>query len=296
MNSNLSYVIHKPKNNPKACIFIVHGMQEHKERYAWFARYLNDRGYAVITYDLPGHGRDTLKDELGYFGNENGWQNLVDSAVIIANIAKKEFSNIPTVYFGHSMGTMIGRTFLQENDNLIDAMILSGCPCYQSGAKIGELIAKLIVKTKGSKGHSKLLDNLATGSFNKSIENPRTNLDWLSYNNENVDAYLADELCGVPFTNQGYLDLFVGMQMMNDKSRYKMTNKNLPLLLFAGNDDPCIGGTKGWNDTVSKLKNLGYTNLENKLYPNMRHEILNEVDNAIVMKDAADWLDGHLGK
>lgn len=294
MKFQLSYIIHNPESEPKAVVFIVHGMQEHKERYAWFARYLNDRGYAVITYDLPGHGQDTDKENLGYFGESDGWNTLVNSAVEIATIAKKEFPNIPCVYFGHSMGTMIGRTFLQKYDGMIDAMMLSGCPCYQSAAGLGKAIASIVVKTKGAKGHSKLLDTLATGSFNKAIENPRTDLDWLSYNEENVDAYLADEYCGVPFTNQGYLDLFMGMIQMNDKSSYRMANPTLPLFLFAGEDDPCTGGNKGWMDTVSKLRNLGYTNLEEKRYPHMRHEILNEVDNAIVMQDATDWLDGHL--
>lgn len=294
MKFNLSYIIHKPEQNPKAVVFIVHGMQEHKERYAWFARYLNDRGYAVITYDLPGHGADISKENLGYFGEDNGWNNLVNSAVEIATIARKEFPNIPCVYFGHSMGTMIGRTFLQLHDGMIDAMILSGCPCYQAAAGVGKAVASLVVTWKGSKGHSKLLDTLATGSFNKNIKNPRTNLDWLSYNEANVDAYLADELCGAPFTNQGYLDLFTGMEQMNDKSAYRMSHPELPLFLFAGEDDPCTGGEKGWKDTVTKLQKLGYTNLQEKRYPHMRHEILNEVDNAIVMKDAADWLDTHI--
>lgn len=292
METTLSTHIYRPRSStPKAVLFVVHGMQEHQERYALFADYLNQNGYACITYDLPGHGKDTANEDRGYFGDENGWNHLVDSAVEITMLAKHEFPNVPVIYFGHSMGTMIGRSYLQIHDGLIDGMILSGAPCYQSAAAAGKLIAAMIVKTKGKKGHSKILDNLATGSFNKGIENPRTPVDWLSYNTENVDRYVADELCGFSFTNQGYLDLFCGMVDMSKPSLYRVTNPNLPILLYAGEDDPCIGGEKGWNDTIKRLKDIGYQSVESALYPHMRHETLQEADSEKVMHDVVEWCD-----
>lgn len=292
METTLSTQIYRPADRtPKAVLFVVHGMQEHQGRYAAFASYLNRHGYACITYDLPGHGKNTSTEDLGFFGSENGWNHLVNSAVEITMLAKHEFPGIPVIYFGHSMGTMIGRSFLQVHDGLIDAMILSGAPCYQSAAAAGKLIAAMIVKAKGKKGHSKVLDNLATGSFNKTIENPRTPVDWLSYNDENVDRYIADELCGFSFTNQGYLDLFKGMTDMSRPSLYRLANPDLPILLYAGEDDPCIGGKKGWNDTKRRLKDIGYRSVESRLYPHMRHETLQEADHEKVMQDIVDWCD-----
>lgn len=290
-NNHLSFQVFRPESDARAVVFTVHGMQEHKERYEDFAKYLSSRGIGCITYDLPGHG-ETAGDEenKGWFGEKDGWRNLVSSAVEIDELARKEFPGIPAVFFGHSMGTMIGRVFLETYDGLIDAMILSGAPCYNPGCILGKKTAQLIGKFKGKRGHSGLLDQMATGSFNGSIENPRTKLDWLSFNEKNVDDYIADPWCGFPFTIQGYQDLFELMIRMHDVSAYRCTEPNLPVLFFAGEEDPCTGGQKGFADSQETLRKAGYQNIESRLYPHMRHETLHEDDAETVMKDTADWI------
>ena len=274
----------------KAIIFVVHGMQEHRLRYDRLGDYLASQGICTLAYDLPGHGVSLPEEERGYFGDD-GWRALVDSAVFTAEWARRKHGGIPLFFFGHSMGTMIGRCFLQENASLVDGMILSGAPCYQPAAFAGKAIAALVKKTKGKRSHSKLLDQLATGSFNKGIKSPRSPLDWLSYNEENVDAYIADEACGFPFTAQGYEDLFDGMIEMNDLKRFKDPDKHFPIYLFAGEDDPCIGGAKGWHATQDTLRQAGYENISARLYPGMRHETLNEKGCEAVMQDICDWID-----
>lgn len=290
----LSYKIYKPEGTVKSVVFCVHGMQEHKMRYDELANFFTKHQYACVTYDLPGHGETAGNDNQGYFSDEDGWNTLVGSAVEIAKIAKEEFEDVPLIYFGHSMGTLIGRVFLQKNDSLIDGCILSGVPTYQSACKLGIILANLVVKQKGKKGHSKLLETLATGSFNKAIENPETNVDWLSYNQNNVREYIEDEWCGIPFTNQGYLDLFSLMKQMGDISQYQCTNPNLPIYVFAGEDDPCIGGQKGFLKSIQLLKNAGYRQIDTKLFEHMRHETLHEDDSKVVMKAAVEWLDENI--
>ena len=288
----LAKKVYRPEGEIKAAVFIVHGMEEHQRRYQAFAQYLNTKGIGVITYDLPGHG-ETDPEERGWFGEKNGWDCLVNSAVEIGVLTKKEFPNVPVFYFGHSMGTMIGRTFLQKNDGLIDGIILSGVPNYTPAASAGVVLAKSIALEKGKKGHSKLLDTMATGSFNNVIENPRTPVDWLSYNEENVDRYIEDPDCGFPFTIQGYVDLFEGMLAMHDVKRFRCTKPELPIYVFAGEDDPCIGGKEGFDDSVNTLSKAGYETIETKLYPNMRHETLNETDCITVFEDVSAWILAH---
>ena len=289
MLDNLSYEVYKA-TSPKASIVVVHGMQEHKGRYKEFATYLKDNGYTVYLYDLPGHGDSTTKEDRGYFGSNGGWNNLVNSSLEMVNLAKKENPNLPVVYFGHSMGTMIGRCFLQNYDELISAMILSGAPTYVDIAPLGKVIAGAIVKTKGKKERTHLLTTLAVGGFSKAIKDARTPLDWLSVNDENVDEYIADKQCGYPFTNQGYADLFDGMVRMNKTSLYRAKNKDLPIYLFGGADDPCINGEKGLEKTVNLLKKVGYKNIYTKLYPGLRHETLKEKCALDVFKDIVAWL------
>ena len=140
----------------------------------------------------------------------------------------------------------------------------------------GWLPRKLLVKVfKGKKGHSKLLDTLITGSFNKKVDNPRTPSDWISYNEENVDQFIEDPLSGVPFTIGGYIHELEGMVQMHDVSQYECKNKNLPILFVVGEDDPCTGGTKGLEDSKNTLVKAGYSNIKIKQFSHMRHEILN---------------------
>jgi alpha-beta hydrolase superfamily lysophospholipase len=246
-----------------------------------------------VTYDLPGHGETAKDSVLGCFG-ENGWNHLVVSAVRIARLARREFPDIPVVLFGHSMGTMIARCFLQNYDYMVDGVILSGAPNYNAGAVVGYQMAIERIRRSGPTAHDRILDGLATGQFNRSVNRPRTDVDWLSYNEKNVDDYIADPLCGVPFTVSGYRDLFDGMIRMADADRYYRMNTYIPLLFVAGKDDPCIGGEEGFMDSISFLKRVGYRTIDSILYPGMRHEILHENDAEMVMSDIVLWLGSHI--
>ncbi len=296
MKKQLSKSVFRPSGTPRACIEIVHGMSEHRKRYDGFAKYLQSRGYAVITYDLPGHGEDTDKADLGYFGEEGGWQNLIDSAVEINRECHNEFPGVPVIAFGHSMGTIILRCFIQKHEDLVDGVVLSGVPCYQSAVKAGAVLGKVIRTLKGAKGHSRMMDSMVTGGFNKSVSNPRTPNDWLSYNTENVDRYTADALCGFPFTVQGYMDLFTGTALMHEVKEYRCTKPELPIYMFAGQDDPCRGKDEGFQDSMNTLKSAGYKNIQSKIYPHMRHEVLNEIGHEQVFADTADWIDNTVQK
>lgn len=288
--------VFRPEGSPKASVVIVHGMAEHHRRYDDLAKVLAQHGYAVYTYDLPGHGDAVDNDkDLGWFGKENGWNTLCSSAVDMVARAKKENPEAPLVLMGHSMGTIICRCVLQDHDKDIDALILSGAPNYQSAAGIGINLAKVIRTFKGAHGYSRMLDGMVTGNFNKSVSNPRTPDDWLSFSTENVDAYLADKYCGFPFTIQGYIDEMTGVVQMHDVSRFHCTKPDLPIYFFAGESDPCIGGQEGFQDSQDTLKKAGYRNISAKLWPNMRHETMHEKDRAAVYEDTASWIDSQIG-
>ncbi len=290
MKYDLAYSVFRPENELKAGVMIVHGMSEHRKRYDGFAQYLADRGYGVVTYDLPGHG-ESKGETLGWFGETGGWDTLVDSVSDAFDRLKTEFPDVPYVLFGHSMGTIVGRCWLQKHDHDIDACILSGAPNYQPAARIGTVLGKVLAAKNGKKGHSSVMDQMVTGNFNKSVKDPRTPLDWLSFSVENVDKYIQDPLCGFPFTIQGYIDELTGLQQMSVSKDYCCIKPLLPIYFFAGEQDPCIGGVKGLQSSVETLRKAGYSNVSYKLYPNMRHETLNEADHDIVYKDVADWLD-----
>lgn len=276
-------------DNPKGYIQIIHGMQEHQNRYLDIIKYLNNEGFAVISSDMRGHGENA--PILGYFANKGGYKLLLEDQKVITKYIKEKFNTQKVIILAHSMGTIITRCLLQTESSDYEKVILSGYPNYQGACKLGILLGKMIKTFKGSKHHSKILHNLSVGSFNKKIKNPKTNLDWLSYNEQNIHQYIEDPLCGFPFTTTAFIDLFSLLNKMNKKKAYQDIN-NIPLLLLAGNDDPCCGGVKGKAKSVKTLNDVGFKCCSQINYENMRHEIFNEHDKYSVYKDIACFIGG----
>ena len=290
MKTKIATSIYKPVNKPKGIVLIIHGMAEHRKRYDEFARFLSDNDLVCVTYDQIGHGETaTDKNELGYFGEKEGFDSLVHYSYKLAIEAKNEFKDIPLIVLGHSMGSIVARLLLQKYPDVMDCLILSGPPYYQDFAKVGLMIANIICKVQGNKNTSKILKNLI-GNYDKADKSYKVKNEWLSYNLENVEKYNNDELCGFTFTNKGYHDLLTGLIQMHDVSKYVQENNQKPILVFAGCDDPVIGKETGINISVSDLKNAGYENIEVKLYENTRHEALLDNKKEEVSKDILTWI------
>lgn len=264
-------------DDAKANVLIVHGMIEHRKRYEDFANFLNSHGYNVYTFDKRGHGESTNKEiKHGFFSSDDGLNALKSDFLDIISYIKN-ISSLPLHIFAHSMGTIETRVFLQLNSHLVNKVVLSGAPNYQKGTKIGIMLAKLLSIGEGSKKSSKLLYNLSLGQFVKKVNEPQTNLDWLSYNKENIKKYQADEYCTFSFTNNGYLTLFRLVNQMHKYKAYLSTREN-PIMFIYGKDDPCTGFSKGIDDSIRTLNKAGYMHIKKIELPNMRHEILNEVN------------------
>ncbi len=274
--------------NPKGVIQLIHGMEEYKERYNSFAQTLSNNGYTVVLSDLRAHGKNTPIKDLGYFKKENGHIALIKDQETILDFIKKEFEDLPIYLFAHSMGTIITRNLLQTKDTQYSKVILSGSPNYTPAAKIGLQLAKFICLFKENK-KARLLYNMSLGSFNNKITKPKTKLDWLSYNEENVSNYINDEYCGFGFTNSAYKDLFklvINMQKLGNKR-----NPKLPIFLISGIDDPVTGFHKGCIHTIKTLNSFGYLLIQSKEYGLMRHETLNEINNELVINDIITFLE-----
>lgn len=273
--------------NEKAVIQIIHGMEEHQERYENFIKFLNENGFSVVSSDMRGHGK-SAKD-LGFFKEKDGYKELVEDQKVITKYIKENFANLEIYIFAHSMGTIITRVLLQGNSNDYKKVVLSGYPNYQIGAYFGIIIANIVKVFRGPKYKSKFISSLSVGAFNKSIKNAKTKCDWICHNEENVKAYIEDPYCGFGFTCSAFCDLFHLVTMMHKSKLYRNINKEMSLLLLRGLDDVCTGGTKGAEDSYNVLVNAGFNKIERIDYPNMRHEILAEKDNKKVYNDVVKF-------
>lgn len=271
--------------HPTGILQLVHGMAEHRERYHDFMDYCAEQGLVVIIHDHRGHGASiATKEDFGYFG-KNGVESVVQDAHQITEYIRGRFPELPLTLFGHSMGSLVVRCYIQEYDREIDGLIVCGSPSYQVMSRAGVVVSKLMQLFKGEKHRSKLVNNLAFASNIKKFKNEGNPNAWVVSDPAVLAAYDADERDGFVFTLNGFETLFKLMRRAYRKQGWAMQNPNLPILFIAGADDPCIISEKKFNQAVEFLRHRGYHNVTSKLYPHMRHEILNEVGKMEAWRD-----------
>lgn len=281
-----------PSDGVKAVFQIAHGMAEHGERYEDFAAYLCGKGFAVLVDDHVGHGKSVKSDDdLGYFGECGGWDTFVEDERSLTELVKKEFPDLPIIFFGHSMGSFIAREYIRRygRDERIKAAIFCGSSGKNPASAIAIKLAGAIAKAKGSRYRSKFIDKIAFGSYNKRIPDAKTSFDWLTTDSTIVDKYIADKYCGYLFTAVGYKDLFTILDKVSGKDWYDGIYNKLPILLTAGEEDPVGLYGKGIKQVFNDLKLSGNEDVTIKLYSGMRHEILNEINREQVYEDIASW-------
>ncbi len=281
------------KANIKGIFQIVHGAAEHAKRYSQFAEKLNELGYVVIGDDHSGHGLAAKdNDELGFFGEENGWNRFVDDELLITEHMKEQYPNKPLILFGHSMGSFIVRDYLTRNPKGISKCIICGTGYANAFmTKLALFMVGIEKKNNGNMYRSERIDKLTFGGFNKKFKPTRTDFDWLSREGDEVDKYIADELCGFIFTVKGYEDLFTGVRYINSTEAFNKTIKNIPILMISGDKDPVGACGKGVTKVYNKLKQSGVEDITLKLYEEGRHEILNETNRNDVYNDIIQWIE-----
>ncbi len=275
---------------PRGIIQIVHGNSEHKERYLPFIRFMTSAGYCCIIHDHRGHGGSVRrKEDLGYMYGA-GMDGFLSDIHQITRLAKKRWPNLPVIQFGHGMGALAVLCMLRRWEADVSCVILSGAPSSNPLAAPGTLIAKI---QKGSfrKRNSVLLKQITAFPYDKRFPGEKTDFNWICRNQEAVEAYNQDPLCGFDLTSDGYevcLDL---MRSAYRKRRWRTKKPDLPILFVGGSDDPYIGGAAPFHQTLKAVRGLGYTNVKGKLYPHLRHEIINEEERDLVYADLMMYLE-----
>lgn len=280
-------------SSPKAVVQILHGMAEHIGRYDEFARFLVQNGFAVVGQDHIGHGKSVSDgQQYGHMPIKNGIDILIANTQTLRERAQRRFGkDLPYFVFGHSMGSYLARCYLaRHGDGLAGAVLCgTGMPAPVV-SKAGNALCHMIAALRGGTYRSKLVDKLAAGGFADSIDGAESPEDWLSYNKENVLRYQEDELCGFMFSVGGYAAV-TGMAHESSVRRcVDAYPKDLPLFCIAGAEDPVGDCGKGVERAAQLARSAGIQDVSVKLYPHMRHEILNEDDRALVMDDVAEWI------
>ena len=289
--NNLNVIIWETEKEPIGVLQIVHGMAEYIDRYDNFAKYMTEHGFNVIGHDHLGHGHSVSDEhDYGFFAEENGDKIIIEDMHSVTQYAREKWEELPNFILGHSMGSFCLRQYLTKYSNDVFGAIIMGTGWIPSAAALlGKTIATNTCKSKGSHTVNPLLIKLTLEPYNKPFEPARTNCDWLSRDEKQVDLYVNDKLCGFDFTAGAYKDFFTVLEKIAKNRQLIGMRKSLPILITSGSVDP-VGGKKACEKLNAQYKRCGIDDVTLKLWENDRHEILNELDKSDVYDYICTWL------
>jgi alpha-beta hydrolase superfamily lysophospholipase len=291
---------------PLAVLHIVHGMAEHSLRYEGLAKRLNGAGIEVWAADQRGHGRtaDPAVNDSGKGGRSghcadgNGFSRVTADVELINKAVRKQYPDIPLFVLGHSWGSFIVQNYIEQysdSPTRINGCALSGTR-GPDGLKIkaGLPLMSLLALLRGQRKGSRLAHAIADGPYNKPFRPNRTSFDWGSRDPAEVDAFVADPLCGKLCSTGFYRDLMRGLNLIHRADAMAKIRRDLPLYVFSGSADPV--GEMGRSPTalVEAYRSIGIKDLEFVLYPDARHEPLNETNKDEVMGNLLSWIERHI--
>ena len=262
---------------PRAIIQIAHGMGEHSLRYRPLADALTAAGYVVYANEHRGHGKGAAaRKELGEFG-PRGFAGLVDDMALLSHHARAEHPGLPLILLGHSMGSFATQYYLVRHSELLAGAVLSGTSALdllgaalQSGFKLEDM--------------------------NAALPDVRTPFDWLSRDPAQVDAYIADPLCGFTVSAEGMGSMFANLAQLTPAAMKDRIRPELPLYLFVGDEDPVSNKAQWFHPLVQRYREAGLRDVSCHVFGGARHETLNETNRAEVVAVLLAWIGRVVGK
>ena len=260
----------EPEERARGVVQLVHGMCEHKERYAGFMEFLAGKGFASVIHDHRGHGESVgTAADLGHF-MEGGWNALVEDVKEVTQLVRRTYPGLPVVLFGHSMGSLAVRACVRRGDEVYAALVVCGSPSLNPGVGVAKALGKAFAAVAGDRHRPALLENLVFGSFNRRFRDENSAHAWV---------------CSDP---EG---LFSLMQNAYDVRGWTPGNPRMPVLFISGEEDPCMLSRRKFLEAAETMRKAGYRDVETVLYPGMRHEILNERGKEKAWNDVAEFIE-----
>ncbi len=280
--------VYTPPGQALGVIQILHGLGEHSGRYARFAAAATARGFVVGIHDHRGHGANA--GTIGFFADRKGWHTVIGDALLVHEHLRERYPGQPITLLGHSMGSFLAEHFAMLHGARLSALLLSGSG-WPSRIEMGvaNLLARVVCWRYGARHNSALLDKLGFDDLNKSFRPARTELDWLSRDAAEVDRYIADPLCGGPYTAGLWRDMTGGLFEIGSDNAVSRVPNGLPILIAGGEMDP-VGGDEGLGKLAMHYAQTGHTHIKVRIYPDARHEMLNETNRDDVTQEWLDWI------
>lgn len=293
-NHNLPSMLWLPDGEMKALLQITHGMTEHIGRYDTFAKEMTAVGIAVAGFDLRGHGRNPGDQAVASFGND-GWEASIADMKAFYDLLEARFPGVPHYLHGFSLGSFLLREYLgRYPQDGVGAVIMG------TGNQPGWLLSIMMaivngqVKKVGFDGYSPLVRQLSFGTYNQKFKPNRTEKDWLCSDDETLDGFIADSLCRENFSAGLFYQMLSAMKRTGSKNAYDTWNREKPILLICGAQDPVGNMGNGAKAVMNAMKQAGL-DVTFHLLSGSRHMILGEQASGAAnqaVKIMQDWMLG----
>lgn len=267
-----------PDGEPRAIVQLAHGMGEYALRYAPLAERLAAEGYVVYAPDHRGHGDTASSPEAYGVLGETGWADLVDDVGRMSALATDAHPGLPLALVAHSMGSFAAQQYLLDHSGDVSAVVLSGT-------------AAIDLLEPGMD----LEQPMDLSAFNAPFQPQRTDFDWLSRDEAQVDAYIADPRCGFGLDVAGGKAMFAAARRVADPARVAAMRRDLPVYVVVGSMDPVNGWLALVNELVRRYEDAGLEDVTLVVYPDARHEVFNETNREEVVAGLVAWLDEKIG-
>ena len=273
---SLPGIIWYPMCSPTMVVQITHGMTEHIGRYEELADMLTAYGIAVAGFDLRGHGRNPGDNQCASFG-ENGWNYALHDMHLFYLELESKFPNIPHFMLGFSLGSFLLRDYLSLYRDKVDGAIIMGTG-HQPGAVLSMLmpVVKREIKAYGFDSSTQKIKKLSFETYNQKFAPNMTSVDWLCSDTAQRVKYRGDPLCRKTISAGLFWQLLDSMKRTGKLSSYRKWNKQMPVLLLSGQDDPVGDFGKGVQRVRQSMSRAGMKHIQLYLVPGARHDLLHE--------------------
>ncbi|WP_246727758.1 alpha/beta hydrolase [Chelativorans sp. Marseille-P2723] len=280
------------RQKARAVVQINHGLAEHAGRYGPFAGFLSERGFHVVAHDHRGHGHTVAPGApMGSFGQgKAAASHVLEDVLAVHGHIAATYPGLPVILFGHSMGAMIALTFLARHFPPVAAAALWNVPITTiPTARAAKIVLSWERLRLGSDVPSRLMPLFTFHRWAESLPDARTQFDWISSDPVTIEKYIADPLCGWLPSIGMWNAIFDFNLAITRRQSFAAVDKTLPIQLAGGGADPSTGNGKSIKELEKRLRRKGFSNLETRIYPHIRHESLNEVNRTEVMDDFVLW-------
>ena len=284
--------------NPRGVVQVNHGLAEHAARYERFAGAMAARGFHVYAHDHRGHGHTKAPGaSLGRFAEADGADKVIADVLAVHDHIAAQHPGLPVIVFGHSFGGLVALNFVMSHPGRAAGLAVWNAN-FSAGAlgRVAQGILRWEAFRLGSDVPSRLLPKLTFQAWAKAIPNKRTEFDWLSRDPAEVDKYVADPLCGWDASVSMWRDVFSLIFRGADDRNLAALPRDLPINLLGGAKDPATDGGKAVEHLAGRMRRLGFSNLLSRVWPDTRHESLNELNRDVITEEFAVWAEGVVGR